>query len=107
MNKDTLTLTYTSVDGEEGYPGEVKVSVTYKVTSENELILDYRATTTKDTIINLTNHGYYNLGGQVGFEYRPRAQDKVRILISIMPISSLNPMFDHLLESSHRDDSNK
>lgn len=61
---DRLVLSYTSADGEEHYPGEVTSQVTYSLTSKNELVIQYKATTTKATIINLTNHGYYNLAGQ-------------------------------------------
>jgi aldose 1-epimerase len=58
-----LVLEYTAKDGEEGFPGELKVRLTVTLTKQNELSLKYRATTSKPTVVNLTNHGYFNLSG--------------------------------------------
>lgn len=58
-----LRLLYESKDGEENYPGNVRAEVTYSL-SDDELRLDYRATTDADTIVNLTNHSYFNLNGE-------------------------------------------
>ena len=59
----TLELRYTSKDGEEGYPGTLSCIVTYALTPQNELKIDYKATTTMSTVLNLTNHSYWNLAG--------------------------------------------
>ena len=62
-NEAGVRLTYMSVDGEDGYPGNVTTTVTYTLTDDNELRLDYTASTDRPTIINMTNHAYFDLGG--------------------------------------------
>jgi len=63
LHSAAVEFTYTSVDKEDGYPGNVKIKITYTVTANGALKILYEASTDKDTIINLTNHTYFNLNG--------------------------------------------
>ena len=64
MDGPGLELTYLSKDGEEGFPGNLNVTVTYALGDDNALKIDYQATTDRDTVLNLTNHSYFDLSGQ-------------------------------------------
>ncbi len=63
-NQNAVALSYTSADGEEGFPGTLTCTVTYTLTDAGEFKIDYRATTDKPTVVNLTNHSYFNLAGE-------------------------------------------
>jgi aldose 1-epimerase len=62
-NAQSVELTYVSADGEEGFPGTLAVTVTYTLTERNEVVITYHAATDKPTVLNLTNHSYFNLSG--------------------------------------------
>jgi aldose 1-epimerase len=66
LGTKAITLQYISADGEENFPGELTVEVMYTLTEENEVIVEYSAVSTEDTIINLTQHSYFNLDGPEG-----------------------------------------
>lgn len=60
----SIEFTYVAADGEEGYPGKLVTKVTYTVTDDNSIVIDYNAVSDKDTVVNLTNHAYFNLNGE-------------------------------------------
>lgn len=66
LNDQSLELTYLSKDGEAGFPGNLNIKVTYTLTDDNAVDIKYEATTDKKTVVNLTNHSYFNLSGVPG-----------------------------------------
>ena len=98
VDAQTLKLTYLSKDGEAGFPGNLKITVTYKLTNQNEIDIQYEATTDKPTVVNLTNHSYFNLSGRLGSQILDHyiyinadsftAIDETLIPIGIFPVDS-------------------
>lgn len=86
---DGVELSYLSVDGEEGYPGNLNITVTYSLTSKNELKVDYYATTDRTTPVNLTLHSYFNLSGA--------AQRNIENHILQIKADSITPVDDLLI----------
>ncbi len=92
-----LQLTYLSVDGEQGFPGNLAVKVVYSLTGQNELVIHYSATTDKETVINLTNHSYFNLSGQgagdiLGHQLMIRGSRITAVDSSLIPTGELRPV---------------
>ncbi len=98
VNGTGLKLSYISADGEEGFPGNLTIEVIYTLTNNNALVIDYTATTDKKTIVNLTQHSYFNLTGMkrdvLGHELFINADQFVEISEGAIPTGNLVPVKD-------------
>ncbi len=95
--KNGLKLSYISKDGEEGYPGNLQCTVIYTLTDDNELKIEYEATTDKATPVNLTHHGYFNLSGNcktdiLGHELWLNADRFTPVDNNLIPTGELRPV---------------
>ncbi len=92
-----IEFTHVSKDGDQGYPGTLTMKMVYTLTDQNEIRLDYIATTDKDTVINLTNHSYFNLEGQghgdiLGHELVLNAGNFTPVDATLIPTGELRPV---------------
>jgi len=95
--KPGVTFTYLSKDGDDGWPGNLKVRVTYTLTNDNELVIDYEATTDKATPINLSQHSYFNLAGEgngdiLNHELTLNAERFTPVDKNLIPTGELRPV---------------
>ncbi|WP_299434458.1 aldose epimerase family protein [uncultured Aquimarina sp.] len=109
INEDDLSvsLSYLSEDMEEGYPGNLQVKVTYQLTNDNKLKITYQAISDKDTVVNLTNHAYYNLNGSgtiIDHSLQLNCSKYLNLYQNQLPTGEIKPVIDtkfNFLETSN------
>lgn len=98
QSDNQLQLQYISADGDEGYPGTLTLQVTYTITDKNELVIDYKAVTDKATVLNVTNHSYFNLAACnesiLDHELQIHAGAFTPVDDELIPIGEILPVFD-------------
>jgi aldose 1-epimerase len=102
-NEPTLTFSLTSPDGDAGYPGELTITQRIRLTDNDEVVIDYEASTTETTLVNLTNHAYFNLAGTDSgtlkdHEFRVHSDTVTDIDDTILPTGELIPVADTQLD---------
>lgn len=99
--KNVLSLRYFSADGEEDYPGNLTADVDYSLNDVNELRIEYHATSDKDTIVNLTNHSYFNLAGSgdiLGHELMLNADAFTPVSEDLIPTGEIRPVENTVMD---------
>ncbi|WP_432713639.1 aldose epimerase family protein [Pedobacter sp.] len=97
VNASTLELSYLSKDMEEGFPGNLKVKVTYELTEDNALKISYKANTDQTTVVNLTNHAFFNLNGEssgsiLNHQLQVNADRYTPVDSTLIPTGKLEPV---------------
>ncbi|MCA0932457.1 galactose mutarotase [Lutimonas saemankumensis] len=104
-NNPSITLSYFSEHLEEGYPGNLKISVRYSLTKNNALKISFRATTDQATVLNVTNHAYFNLNGEgsvLDHELELKAESYLDLDQDLIPTGKFNPVKGSLYDYSRK-----
>ena len=103
--ESSVSLSLVDPDGADGFPGKLEILVRYKLTDDNELVIDYRAQSDKDTVINLTNHSYFNLAGSgsvLSHELTVNAENVLAVDDGLIPTGELLPVRGTPLDFTQR-----